>query len=869
MLGFWGKSKEEKLANAEKKAQKKLEKKMRKLLMDDRQPLRKYKNSFQFQIPFDISLDDGSTMFLKYGGFAKVVKIRNFDLDYLDANGKKEIFKAFNKMLRNLPENTYIHYDLIRTKGSFPAPTERTYAPLTTRLCEIARYEQFKKMDFYQNDLYITFSYKFTTAKTVAIQDMLLKENPLLSLKEKKSKEETSKVEYEKEKLIFDEGFKMFKSLLDKAVLDIEILSNQSLYHYLSYTINPIDEARKSYFESVPDGYHLDGYVSFSPVEDGNNLKIGDYYTKVISEDFLPNEITFRTFRRIFDLPFEMRFVTRFIPFTKEEALKVIKDSEKYHSAKKYNPLQYIFMATSKENKANAKENEYEKNLSLESQALIEQLREDTVSWGMVTQSLILQDKDLEKLNDKVQYVLREFLASDIKATDDKWNAFDAYVGSIPTNLNANVRRLPLHSTAMIYCFPTSSSWQGTQKTKFRNDVALINTLSRSGEKFFFDIFEGDVGNTLILGRVGNGKSVLLNSIANYSMKYRGAQVFFFDIDSSSRVLCRTNDGAFYDIGSDENSLSFQPLRRLETDDDKRFASEFILALLGQEDPDLITPENVSLINEAIKSLFERKQSERTMSAFVSFVQSAKIKQALEPYTMAGIYGKFFDGNDEKIDNSQLVVFEMGKIKNSPKVVNPITMYLSHYIESQRLQSGNLTMVLVDEARTFFMNKFFAPYFEQQLLTSRKKNCHYVFATQSAEHVLDSPIKTTILEQCFTKILTSNSDLNDKLREIYDLLNLNETEINTVRNAEPKREYFIKNRLGSTLFDLHATELDLAFVGASDITSQKAIDKIYSSADSLKEVIISWLKYRNREGKLSNDTLEKSINYIREAKIEK
>ena len=109
MLGFLGKSKEEKLANTEKKAQKKLEKKMRKLLMDDRQPLRKYKNSFQFQIPFDISLDDGSTMFLKYGGFAKVVKIRNFDLDYLDANGKKEIFKKFNKMLRNLPENTYIH----------------------------------------------------------------------------------------------------------------------------------------------------------------------------------------------------------------------------------------------------------------------------------------------------------------------------------------------------------------------------------------------------------------------------------------------------------------------------------------------------------------------------------------------------------------------------------------------------------------------------------------------------------------------------------------------------------------------------------------------------------------------------------------
>ena len=485
----------------------------------------------------------------------------------------------------------------------------------------------------------------------------------------------------------------------------------------------------------------------------------------------------------------------------------------------------------------------------------------------MITQALILQDTDLQKLNDNVQFVLREFLAADIKATDDKWNAFDAYVGSIPTNLNANIRRLPIHTTAMTYFLPTNSSWHGAEWSKFRNDEPLIKTLSRSGEKFFFDIFEGDVGNTLILGRVGNGKSVLLNSIANYSMKYQGAQIFFFDIDSSSRVLCKTNNGAFYDIGSENNTLSFQPLRRLEKGIDKRFAKEFITALLGQEDEKLITPENGVLITEAIKSLSERPLNERTMSAFVAYVQSPEIKQALQPYTMAGIYGEFFDGNDEKIDNSQIVVFEMGRIKDSPKVINPITMYLSHYIETQRLQSGNLTMVLVDEARTFFMNKFFAPYFEHQLLTSRKKNCHYVFATQSAEHVLESPIKTTIIEQCFTKILTSNSDMTDKLLEIYRLFNLNSTEINMIRIAEPKEEYFIKNRLGSSLFSLHATELDLAFVGAGDKVSQEAIDIIYSASTSLKQTIISWLKYRNDKGKLSNKTLEKAITYIKQAKI--
>lgn len=866
MFGFLGKNTNKNEANI-KKNQKKLIKKMKKLVLDDRKPLTKYKNSFQYQIPFDILLDDGKTIFTKYAGFARVVKIRNFDMDYLDFNGKVELFKAFNKMLKNMPDNTYLHYDLIRTKGKFQAPIEREYAPLTTRLCELARYDKFSNMEFYQNDIYITFSYKIPTAKTVAIQDMLLKENPILDLKKSKSKDETAYQEYLKEKLIFEESFKMFESLLDKAVLNFEILENHKLSHYLSYTVNPLDEAKTTKFEDVPDGCHLDGYVCFSAVEDGNNLKIGDYYTKVISENFLPNEITSDTLRRIFNLPFEMRFTTRYIPFTKEEAMSVIKKSEKFHSAKKYNPLQYLFMATSEKNKAEAKENEYEKGLSLESQALIEQLREDNIGWGMITQALILQDTDLQKLNDNVQFVLREFLAADIKATDDKWNAFDAYVGSIPTNLNANIRRLPIHTTAMTYFLPTNSSWHGAEWSKFRNDEPLIKTLSRSGEKFFFDIFEGDVGNTLILGRVGNGKSVLLNSIANYSMKYQGAQIFFFDIDSSSRVLCKTNNGAFYDIGSENNTLSFQPLRRLEKGIDKRFAKEFITALLGQEDEKLITPENGVLITEAIKSLSERPLNERTMSAFVAYVQSPEIKQALQPYTMAGIYGEFFDGNDEKIDNSQIVVFEMGRIKDSPKVINPITMYLSHYIETQRLQSGNLTMVLVDEARTFFMNKFFAPYFEHQLLTSRKKNCHYVFATQSAEHVLESPIKTTIIEQCFTKILTSNSDMTDKLLEIYRLFNLNSTEINMIRIAEPKEEYFIKNRLGSSLFSLHATELDLAFVGAGDKVSQEAIDIIYSASTSLKQTIISWLKYRNDKGKLSNKTLEKAITYIKQAKI--
>ena len=62
MFGFLGKNTNKNEANI-KKNQKKLIKKMKKLVLDDRKPLTKYKNSFQYQIPFDILLDDGKTIF--------------------------------------------------------------------------------------------------------------------------------------------------------------------------------------------------------------------------------------------------------------------------------------------------------------------------------------------------------------------------------------------------------------------------------------------------------------------------------------------------------------------------------------------------------------------------------------------------------------------------------------------------------------------------------------------------------------------------------------------------------------------------------------------------------------------------------------
>ena len=853
----------------EAKLEAKRKKEIFKMAKSDRKSLVRYKDSIEYQIPFDILIDN-KTYFIKYGGFGRVIKIRNFDTDYLDDSTKYHIYSKFNNLFKSMPENSYIHYDLIRKKAEIKPPEVRPYAPLTTRLCEEMRYKKFQNMDFFQNEIYITFSYIMPSEKVKAIQDFILQENKVVGSKKKKGKGKETDLEnyeesyqfYRNEHRKFEENFSLFLGLLRNAVLKWEVLTDSDLMNYLSYSVNPLDEVKDINRICPPVGFQLDEYIPFSDITNLETLKIGDYYTKIISQNNLPNEITNTTLRRIFSLPFEMRFTTRFIPLTKEEAVAMIEGSKKFHSAKRFSALQYVIMASDKNQIKNMPEDEHEAGLTEEARLLMQDLMNDRVGYGHLSQVLIIQDKDLKVLDEHLQTVLKEFISVDIKAVDDKWNALDAYVGAIPSNVNANIRKMPIHTTAFPYFIPTNNSWNGSSYSEVVRDESLIQTLNNAGELFHFNFFDGDVGNTLILGKIGNGKSVLLNGIANYAMKYKNSQIFFFDVDSSSRVLCKANNGVFYDIGGEKDNISFQPLKRLDTDQEMIWANDFIVSLIAQEDEKLITPKAKEQIWEAIKSLSLSPISERTITYYSNLLQDDELKLALKPYTNDGAYGKFFDGNNEQMSDAQMVVFELGKIIGTPKVVSPLVMYLTNYIETQKLQKGYPTFILVDEAHAFFRNPYFAPYLDRQLLTSRKKNCHYIFATQSGTHILESPISSSIIDQCFTKILLPNRDITSDWLDIYKRFGLNDAEINAIRQAEPKRDYFIKNGQGSTLFSLQVTPIDLAYIGTASKEMQNMIDEIRNNTNTIKTLNVNWLQNLERQGKISKFDLETAVDII-------
>jgi hypothetical protein len=77
-----------------------------------------------------------------------------------------------------------------------------------------------------------------------------------------------------------------------------------------------------------------------------------------------------------------------------------------------------------------------------------------------------------------------------------------------------------------------------------------------------------------------------------------------------------------------------------------------------------------------------------------------------------------------------------------------------------------------------------------------------------------SPLKTTIVQQCLTKIyLADPSALTNAMKSVYLAFGLTETEIAFIQSAEMKRDYFYTSPLGRRMFQLDLGILTKALIG--------------------------------------------------------
>jgi type IV secretion system protein TrbE len=424
-------------------------------------------------------------------------------------------------------------------------------------------------------------------------------------------------------------------------------------------------------------------------------------------------------------------------------------------------------------------------------------------------------------------------------------NAADAWLGSLPGHVYANVRQPPISTLNLAHMIPLSAVWAGPERDEHFGAPPLLYGKTEGSTPFRFSIHVGDVGHTLVVGPTGAGKSVLLALMALQFRRYAGAQVFAFDFGGSIRAAAIAMGGDWHDLGGgltegSADSVALQPLSRIDEAAERAWAADWIVAILMRETIQ-VTPEVKELIWTALSSLASAPTVERTMTGLSVLLQSNDLKQALRPYCVGGPYGRLLDAESEQLGVATVQAFETEGLIGTA-AAPAVLAYLFHRIEDRL--NGEPTLIIVDEGWLALDDEGFAGQLREWLKTLRKKNASVVFATQSLSDIDGSAIAPAIIESCQTRLLLPNERaIEPQITAIYRRFGLNDRQIEILARAMPKRDYYCQSRRGNRLFELGLADVALALCAASSKTDQAAIDRIVTE-HGREGFLATWLRHR-------------------------
>lgn len=587
---------------------------------------------------------------------------------------------------------------------------------------------------------------------------------------------------------------------------------------------------------------YLDAVLADSPLAGGFEPMLGEKHLRTLTILGFPNLTRPGILDALNHLDFPYRWVTRFLPLDKTLAAKTLTTLRRHWFAKRKS-ITAILREVLYNEPAQLLDSDADNKVA-DADLALQAVGGDHVGFGYLTATVTVWDEDRESVEAKLRAVERVVNGLGFTSIRETANAVEAWLGSLPGHVYANVRQPLVHTLNLAHLMPLSSVWAGPARNAHLNGPPLLYAETSGSTPFRLSTHVGDVGHMLIVGPTGAGKSVLLSLMALQFRRYADAQIYIFDKGNSARAAVLSMGGAHHALGAD-GSLAFQPLRDIDILATRSWATEWISNLLAHEKV-TVTPEVKEAVWSALSNLATAPVEERTLTGLSVLVQSNALKAALKPYTLDGPFGRLLDAAESRLALADVQCFEMEELMHEQGVVSPVLTYLFHRL-GERF-NGRPTLLILDEAWVFLDNPLFAARIREWLKVLRKRNVAVVFATQSLVDISDSSVAPAIIESCPQRIFLPNDRaIEPQARGIYERFGLNERQIELIARAGPKRHYYLQSQRGARLFELGLGPIALAFCGASDPTSQALIDAILAehgeerfAAEFLKARGLDW-----------------------------
>jgi type IV secretory pathway VirB4 component len=303
--------------------------------------------------------------------------------------------------------------------------------------------------------------------------------------------------------------------------------------------------------------------MAFTP---GDVPMLGDSYIPTCTISSFPPSAYPGILDDLNHLALEYRWVTRFIFMDKAEATSELEKYRKGWFQKQKGLGTLIKEQAMKQESAFVDGSALAK--SADADSALNVLGDDSVAFGYFTATITVWDKSLEDARRKVQSIKQVIQGRGFAVRNETLNSRDAWLGSHPGNVYANVRRPILHTVNLAHLMPVSAVWAGDTESNHLRQIAGVGTshvsCSTTGDTpFRLNLGVQDVGHTLIIGPTGAGKSTLLSLLALQWLRYPHAKVVIFDKDRSARAATLAVGGSYYEPGNEVSPVAFQPLARI------------------------------------------------------------------------------------------------------------------------------------------------------------------------------------------------------------------------------------------------------------------------------------------------------------------
>ncbi|MDQ7250552.1 conjugal transfer protein TrbE [Dongia sedimenti] len=591
----------------------------------------------------------------------------------------------------------------------------------------------------------------------------------------------------------------------------------------LTYLHNTVSTRRHPV--SVPETpIYLDALLVDTALSGGVEPMLGDHHIRSLTVLGFPNLTRPGLLDALNHLGFGYRWMTRYLALDRTDATKLLTRIRRQWFNKRKSVAALLREVLY--NQPSTLLDSDAENKAADADQALQALGGDDIGFGYLTTTITVSDPDRAEAERRIREVERVLHGLGLTAIRESVNAVEAWLGSLPGHVYANVRQPPVHTLNLAHLMPLSALWAGPERNGHLGGPPLLMAETSGSTPFRLSTHIGDVGHMLVVGPTGAGKSVLLALMALQFRRYPGSQVFVFDKGLSARAAVLAMGGQHHRLGSgaENEALAFQPLRGIERPEERSWAAEWIAALLIHENM-TVTPEIKDTIWSALGSLASAPIEERTLTGLVSLLQSNALKAALNPYTLEGPFGRLLDAAEGEFSLGGVQCFETEELMRSAGAVAPVLTYLFHRLEERF--NGRPTLLVLDEAWIYLDHPLFAARIREWLKVLRKKNVAVLFATQSLADIASSPIAPAIIESCPQRIFLPNDRaIEPQSRVIYERFGLNARQIELVATATPKRDYHLQSRRGNRLFQLGLGPIALALCGTSDPVAQKLIDAV-------------------------------------------